>query len=256
LRAVVPSPARRWLKQEMLRVERSRRAHRGDTDLGSLRRTTPVSRDSGQSRGQPVDRYFIEQFLAQHAADVRGHVLDFCDDCYARRFWGTRVTRVDVLHLTDGNPRATIVADLATGENIPSNTFDCIICTQVLLYVYDIHSAVKTLYRILRQGGIMLVTVPGVAHKISRAEMEQGGDYWRFTTLCLRRLFEEVFPPENIEVKAYGNVLAAITFLDGFAVQDLRRKDLDCSDPGYEVSIGLRAVKPVPVYVEGPPPQS
>jgi SAM-dependent methyltransferase len=133
---------------------------------------------------------------------------------------------------------------LARGENLPSDTFDCIICTQVLLFVYDIHTAVRTLYRILKPGGVMLVTVAGVAHKISRTDMEQGGDYWRFTTLSLRRLFEEVFPVENIEVKAYGNVMAAIAFLHGFAAEELKKEDLEYRDPDYEVSIALRAVKP------------
>jgi SAM-dependent methyltransferase len=190
-----------------------------------------------------VDRYYIEQFLAEHAADVSGHVLEFSDDFYARTFGGTKLARVDVLDLTRENPRATIVTDLASGDNIPSNTFDCIICTQVLLLIYDIHAAVRTLYRILKPGGIVLVTVPGVAHKISRLDMDRGGDYWRFTTLSLRRLFEEVFPMNRIEVKAYGNVLAAIAFLHGFAVEDLRAGDLDYRDADYEVSIALRAVK-------------
>ena len=45
-------------------------------------------------------------------------------------------------------------------------------------------------------------------------------------------------------MKAYGNVLAAIAFLHGLAVEDVRREDLDYFDQDYEVSIALRAVKP------------
>ena len=125
---------------------------------------------------------------------------------------------------------------------IPSDTFDCILCTQVLLLVYNLQAAVRTLYRILRPGGVVLVTAPGI-QKISRGDMETTGDYWRFTSLSLRRLFEEVFPKDHIEVKAYGNVLAATAFLHGLAVEDLRRGDLEHHDPDYEVSIALRAVK-------------
>ena len=207
-----------------------------------FRRTTPVSRNWGASRGQIVDRYYIEKFLAENAADVRGHVLDFGDDSYARRFGGAKLTRVDILHLTADNPRATIVADLSDGGMIPSDTFDCILCTQVLLLVYNLQAAVRTLYRILRPGGVVLVTAPGI-QKISRGDMETCGDYWRFTSLSLRRLFEEVFPKEHVEVKAYGNVLAATAFLQGLAVEDLRRGELEYHDPDYEVSISLRAVK-------------
>jgi SAM-dependent methyltransferase len=222
---------------------------RRDADFLDLRRTTPVCANLGRSRGRVIDRLYIEQFLAEHAADVRGHVLDFADDIYVHHFGGSKVTRVDVLHPTKDNPRATIIDDLASGEHIPSDTFDCIICTQVLLFVYDLHAAIRTLYRILKPGGVVLITAPGVAHKIYRVDgaeqfMEHGGDYWRFTTLSLRRLFEEVFPKDHIEVKAYGNVLAAIAFLHGFAVEDLKPEDLEYHDPDFEVSIALRAVKP------------
>ena len=243
LKLVIPSPARRWLRRQPFRVERLLCRVGRHGDIAAFRRTSPVSNDWGRSRGQIVDRYYIEKFLAEHTDDVHGHVLDFCDDCYARKFGGAKATQVDVLHLTADNPHATIIADLAHGEQIPSNTFDCILCTQVLLLVYDLHAAIRTLYRILRPGGVVLVTAPGI-QKISRGDMERSGEYWRFTTLSMRRLFVEVFPKDHIEVKSYGNVLAATAFLHGLAVEDLQRDDLEYHDPDYEVTIALRAVKP------------
>ncbi len=212
-------------------------------DLDVLRRTKPIADDWGGSRGQIIDRYYIENFLAEHAADVQGHVLDFGDDSYARKFGGPKVRQVDVLNLTADNPRATMVADLTQGDPIPSDVFDCVICTQVLLLVFDLRAAIRTLYRILKPGGVVLVTAPGI-QKISRRDMETCGDYWRFTTLSLRRLFEEVFPSEHVEIKAYGNVLAATAFLHGLSVEDINRDDLNHYDPDYPVSIALRAVKP------------
>ena len=44
-------------------------------------------------------------------------------------------------------------------------------------------------------------------------------------------------------VEAHGNVLAATAFLQGLAVEDLRREELDQDDPDYQVSILVRAVK-------------
>jgi SAM-dependent methyltransferase len=237
-KAVLPSSARRWLRRQPLNVERM---VDGDVDL--LRRTTPIGEGFGGSRGQIIDRYYIEKFLGQHAADIRGHVLEFGDDVYARRFGGAKMTQVDVLNVTSGSPGTTIVADLADGAQIASNAFDCIICTQVLQFIYDVPAAIRTLHRILKPGGIVLGTVPGI-QKISRGDMETCGDFWRFTTLSLRRLFEESFPKDHIEVKASGNVLAAVAFLHGLAVEDLRAGDLDRDDPDFEISIGLRAVKP------------
>src|SRR4029453_14668409 len=44
--------------------------------LGTLRRTRPLSNDFGYDRGTPVDRYYIERFLARHQSDVKGRVLE------------------------------------------------------------------------------------------------------------------------------------------------------------------------------------
>ena len=71
----------------------------GKVNFGDLRRTTPFCANYGYSRGNPVDRYYIEGFLARHAADVHGRVLEVGDHTYTRRFGGSRVTDSDVLHM-------------------------------------------------------------------------------------------------------------------------------------------------------------
>jgi hypothetical protein len=99
------------------------------------------------------------------------------------------------------------------------------------------------LHRILKPGGALLVTVPGGIHPISRFDMVRWGDYWRFTSLSARMLFEEVFPKETIKITRYGNVMAATAFINGLAVEDLRTEELDHDDPDYEVCIAVRATK-------------
>ena len=79
--------------------------------LGTLRRTQPLSNDFGYDRGTPVDRYYIERFLARHRSDVRGRSRGK-EPIYTKRF-GTQVERCDVLDLDASNPLATFVADLA-----------------------------------------------------------------------------------------------------------------------------------------------
>ena len=211
--------------------------------FGSLRRLTPVSRKFGWDRGGlPVDRYYIERFLERHADDVAGRALEVRDDTYLRKFGGDRVTRADVLHPTTGNEKATIVADLTAADHIPSDTFDCIVLTQVLPFIPDVQAAVHALHRILRPGGVVLATVPGIS-QIVRYDMDRWGDYWRFTSLSARRLFECGFPGGKIEIETYGNVLAATAFLQGLSSRDLRPDELDYRDPDYEVLITIRAVK-------------
>ena len=189
-----------------------------------------------------MDRYYIEAFLARHAGDIRGRVLEVAEDTYTRRFGGERVMQSDVLHVWPDNPRATIIADLTHADHIPSESFDCVILTQTLQFIYDVRAAARTLYRILRPGGV-LATFPGIC-QIIRYDMDRWGDYWRLTSLAARRLFEEALPPAGVRVEAYGNVLAAIAFLHGLGAEELRREELDHRDPDYEVSITVRAVKP------------
>jgi SAM-dependent methyltransferase len=235
-RKVTPVPARQWV------VRHFRYPYRGKVDFGDLNRTQPISREWGMDRGQPVDRYYIEQFLALHQADVAGHVLEVGVNTYTLCYGGGKVQRSDVLHVTEGSPKATIIADLTRGENLSADTFDCILCTQTLQFIFEIESAVATLYRILKPGGVLLATVPGIA-QISRGDMDRWGDYWRLTSATCSRLFAKRFLPDNIQVQVYGNVLAATALLQGVAAGDLRKPDLDETDPDYEVLLGVRAVK-------------
>jgi SAM-dependent methyltransferase len=169
-------------------------------------------------------------------------VLEFAENRYTR-LGGSRVSHSDILHRTPGKSGVTIVADLADAQEIATNTFDCIIMTQVLQYIYEPRAAVKTLYRILKPGGVLLATFPGIS-QISRYDMNAWGEYWRFTTLSVRTLFAESFAGNSLDVEAHGNVLASIAFLHGVLSRELRVDELDYRDPDYQLSITLRAVKP------------
>lgn len=168
-------------------------------------------------------------------------MLEIAAPVYTTRF-GQGVEKVDILMAVDGNPQATIVADLVDAPQIPEESFDCAIVTQTLQHVYDVRAAFATLYRVLAPGGVLLVTVPGLT-KISPWEDEVWGEWWHFTSRSARRLAEEAFGEGSVDVRAYGNVLSASAFLYGLAASDLRPKELETRDRLYEVTVGIRAVK-------------
>lgn len=209
---------------------------------GTLRTTRPISSVFGCDRGTPIDRYYMENFLAEHSSCIRGRVLEIAENTYTKKFGGAQVTKSDILHVTNDNPQATIIADLTNADHIPSDQFDCIILTQTIQVIYDKDSAVKTIYRILKPGGTVLVTASGIS-RISSYDMERWGEYWRFTTLSAKKLFANYFPEKNICVESHGNVLVATAFLHGLAVEDLKQKELDYNDPNYQVLITLKATK-------------
>lgn len=208
----------------------------------SLRRLRPIRPDSGAQSGLGIGRYYIDRFIAQYAADIKGRVLEVADRRYTVRYGQNRVLQSDVLHVRPGNPEATIIADLTSADHIPADAFDCIILTQTLQYIWDTRSAVRTVKRLLKPGGVLLATVPGIA-QITRYDMEQWGEYWRFTTLSAQRLFEEQFEEKSLLVKSYGNVLTTIARLHGILASELRPEELDHYDRDYDVIIAIRATK-------------
>lgn len=64
---------------------------------GNLRRLRPFSDRYGYDRGTPIERYYIERFLSEHAQRIRGSVLEAKDARYSRRFGcGTRLYVVNI----------------------------------------------------------------------------------------------------------------------------------------------------------------
>jgi SAM-dependent methyltransferase len=147
-----------------------------------------------------------------------------------------------VLHVHDRNPRATFVGDLATADHIPGSAFDCIILTQTLQLVYELRPAVRTLHRILKPGGVLLATVPGITPVAAGSEWGHTW-HWSFTLNSLRRLLGEAFGEDALELETHGNVLAATAFLHGLAADELSAEDLDQPDADYPVIITVRAGK-------------
>lgn len=199
----------------------------------------PLSHVWGTDRGLPVHRYYLEQFLSEFASDIRGCCLEFQDPQYTPRFGGSAVVKLDILHIDDSNPKATLVADLTEPNNLPSDHFDCIVCPHVLHVIFEVSKAVSEIYRVLKPGGVLLVAVPQVSmcdpfyHEL-----------WRFTPEGLEVLLARVFGSNNVTVRAYGNSLTAAGEIRGVVVHEFATAELDHHDPRFAVEVCARAVKP------------
>lgn len=236
-------------KEARTKIVEMQRAHglvwppRGKVAMADLRRLQPISAIFGMDRGTPIDRYYIEQFLSSARSDIKGRALELGDATYIKRF-GSGVTQIDVLHVVAGNPDATIIADLTDAAHIPSNAFDCIIFTQALQMIYDMKAAMRTLYRTLKPGGVVLMTTHGTSKIARRLGRDDWGEYWRLTAQGVTALVREVAPGAELSVKSYGNVLAASAFLYGLAAEDLEARELDVADEDFEVILGVIIRKP------------
>jgi SAM-dependent methyltransferase len=206
---------------------------------GRISSERPLSSEYGFDRGIPIDRSYIERFLADHSSDIRGRVLEVGDDSYSRRFGGEAIERQDVLHIRSGNPAATIVGDLADPKTLPPGTFDCIILTQTLQYVFELEVAVANLRRALKPGGVLLLTVPASAPIC--ADEWKSAHLWLFTARSVQRLLSASFDSAKVDVRPCGNLFAASAFLQGACVEEVPKRKLLKTNDDYAITIVTRA---------------
>jgi SAM-dependent methyltransferase len=126
---------------------------------------------------------------------------------------------------------------------VPDNAFDCIILTQTLHLIYNYKDALRTCFRILKPGGSLLLTVPGISH-IDRGAWKDIW-LWSFTEAAVQKLLQETFPQGDTTTETFGNVLVATAFLYGMGLPELKQSQLDDTDPYYQVVVAACAVKPL-----------
>jgi len=214
----------------------------GKINMGDFNRTTPYSHQFGYDRGGPVDRYYIENFLQKQAHHIHGRVLEIGDNEYTLKYGGSKVEKSDVLHIEEGNAKATFVGDLSNAPQLPDNSFDCIVLTQTLHLIYEYKEALRTCYRVLKPGGVLLITVPGISH-IDQGEWKKIW-LWSFTESSITKLLEDTFPGAERSVEIFGNVLVATAFLYGIGLPELKKEQMDQVDEHYQVIITVSAIKP------------
>lgn len=202
----------------------------------------PVFASFGWEDGTPVDRRLIDRFLHANAAAIRGRVLEVGDNEYTLRYGGDAVTRSDVLSAVADESRDVIVADISAAPQIADDTYDCIVLTQTLHYIFDMKAAVAELHRMLRPGGTLLVCVPGIS-QISTWDMERWGDRWRLTDLSMRELLATSFPASAVTTSTYGNAGSAVAFLLGIPAELLPVRLLSADNPEYQVLVAAAARK-------------
>ena len=77
----------------------------------------------------------------------------------------------------------------ADGHSIPfsNESFDYCICAETLEHDTEPWTTAKEIFRILKFGGLLIVTVPGIGFP----RHDYPSDYWRFTTDGLALLFKD-----------------------------------------------------------------
>lgn len=201
-------------------------------------RVKPISKHYGIERGGAIDRYYIEKFLKKNKQYIKGNCLEVLDNEYTLKY-GSNITKSDILDIERKNAKATIYGDIRNLKEVPDESFDCIILTQVLQFIDDYQSAIATCHRVLKKNGVLLATLPSV----SRVDCVAGenGDYWRFTKASAEYIFSQSF--KKPEIISFGNVKVGSYFLIGLSVKEISKNDLDRNDPNFPCIITIMTKK-------------
>ena len=202
---------------------------------------TPISNLFGIDRGKAIDRVYVEEFMSNHAALIRGTVVEIGDDNYTRQFGQNNVEKSLILQL-DGVGDNVLIANLETGEGVLPDVCDCIILPQTLPFIANASIAVANVFKMLKPNGVMLTSLSGIT-PVSRYDMDRWGHYCNYTDMGLKCLLSPYFNESNTEIYSYGNVKTATAFLYGLAAHELNKEDFKYHDKNYQVSICAKAIK-------------
>ncbi len=94
--------------------------------------------------------------------------------------------------------------DIEIGDGplaIDDGTVDCVVLTEVMEHLYEPKQVLREIRRVLKPGGALIGTAP-----FAIGEHEQPYDFHRYTSFCLRRMFEET-GFEVIDVRPVGDMV-------------------------------------------------
>lgn len=115
----------------------------------------------------------------------------------------TSVTRLDI----DQSRGPDLVGDVQDMDRIEDESYDTVLSTQVLEHVSRPHDAMQEFRRVLREGGILIMTVPhlSIVH-------DAPNDYFRYTEFGLRALCERA-GFQVLRVEPIGGLLSLVGHL-------------------------------------------
>ena len=156
------------------------------------------------TREECFDRYYINDYVEMNKDYIYGDVLEFAggDVVYAKKYGNNPNVKIMAgLNHKEAYPNADYWADLQKKETLPEQKFDCIVATQVIMYMEDLTTTLENLKYMLKPEGRLILTVPGPIFHHSKNSHHM----FSFTEESIKFLCKKVF--NNYEnFKCYGNL--------------------------------------------------
>lgn len=204
----------------------------GYVQFGQLRRLEPLAQTADVQDADTIERFYVESFLREHAASIRGHVLEVGRVTLARRIGGASATNYQ-------HRGAAVATGPDDGQDLQPESADCVVAVDAAALLPNVQTHVQRLYAAVKPGGVLLMVLPGI---VSRSRASDGTP--RFTERSTRLLLETCVPADGLLVSSRGNVFSAVAALEGIRAREVEVRRLTHRDPRYPMVIGVRALKP------------
>lgn len=193
-----------------------------------------VDSNFGTSRGTPIDRLLIENFLRLNSEQLSEDttVLEFSEGSYSEKFYNDCKKFIFIYKsntdLTQTGQRE-ISGDLLRNVQIDLPKFDVIIATQLLAFTQNPFMASASLVNLLKPGGKILGTEPFLS-PLSVYDNDRWGDFYRFTSKGLEQIYKSTGVNLDIRVEPLGNWETSYALIKGLVQEDnLAFSQLKCS---------------------------
>lgn len=150
-------------------------------------------------------RRLLYKSIKNNASELSGKILDFgCGSKPYQKLFVNSTQYIGVDYKIEGRSENIDKIDFYyDGKNIPfeANSFDGILCTEVLEHVFNIDELLGEFHRVLKPGGKALITTPFMWE-----EHEMPYDFARYTSIGIKFLYEK----NNFKIKQHfktGNTL-------------------------------------------------
>jgi SAM-dependent methyltransferase len=202
---------------------------------GDLRRRVPLCSVFGFTRGTPIDRYYLGQFISEIRPQVTGTVLEVGGVLLNRELYQfSNATKYLTLDVAAGSG-VTLVGDVHEPAALKPESLDAVVLFNVLEHCHNPRVVVQNIYSWLRVRGQCFCMVPS-AQRLHNAPR----DYWRLLPDGIKQLFQN-FSEQKLYI--YGNPLTVVASFMGISAEELSLDELNDFHPDYPVATCIVARK-------------
>lgn len=160
----------------------------------------------------PTVRRYIREFIIESLRKHRptGPILDLGSGYRSARSEILSVNPTLEVKTADLNPalKPDLVLDAMDMKVIPDASFGSVVCIELLEHVEEPERVIREIHRILRPGGLLILTVP---FAVMIHERSNQTDYWQFTPSGLRYLLQKRF--RDVIIRTTGESVAPLNVM-------------------------------------------